>query len=87
VQLDNSEQMTEFLLQKDPVYVIVPENRFNELPATVREKVTVVANKPYMYEKNDVGFLIRRKGHLMGIIHLLLVSNMSRADAVASVQR
>jgi 4-amino-4-deoxy-L-arabinose transferase-like glycosyltransferase len=75
-QLDNGEQMTAFLLQKDPVYVIVPENRFDELPQSVRDKVHVVANKPYMYEKNDVGFLIKRKGHLMGKIHLLLVTNM-----------
>ncbi len=77
IQLDTSEQMAQFLLQKDPVYVIVPENRFSELPESVRSKVTVVANKPYMYEKNDVGFLFKRKGHLMGKIHLLLVTNKS----------
>ncbi|MBS2000030.1 MAG: glycosyltransferase family 39 protein [Cyanobacteria bacterium SZAS LIN-5] len=86
-QLDNGEQMTEFLLQKDPVYVIVPENRFDELPDAVRQKVTVIANKPYMYEKNDVGFLFRRKGHLMGKVHLLLVTNMSKEQSDKTASR
>jgi 4-amino-4-deoxy-L-arabinose transferase-like glycosyltransferase len=80
-ELGSSEDMEKFLAQKEPVYVIVPENRFDELPQSVRQNVTVLENRPYMYEKNDIGFLLKRKGHLMGKIHLLLVTNMSAAEA------
>ncbi len=80
-QLDSTEEMAKFLSQKDPVYVIVPENRFDELPLSIRQTVTVLQNRPYMYEKNDVAFLLKRKGHLMGKVHLLLVTNMSAAQA------
>jgi hypothetical protein len=79
--------MSNFLLQKDPVYVIVPENRFSELSESVRQKVTVLEDRPYMYEKSDVAFLIRRKGHLMGKVHLLLVTNMSKAESDATFRQ
>ncbi len=85
-ELDDTNAMANFLLQKDPVYVIVPENRFSELPESVRQKVTVVEDRPYMYEKSDVAFLIRRKGHLMGKVHLLLVTNMSKAESDATLR-
>ncbi|MBI2811406.1 MAG: glycosyltransferase family 39 protein [Candidatus Melainabacteria bacterium] len=85
-QLDDTVSMANFLLQKDPVYVIVPENRFSELPESVRQKVTVLEDRPYMYEKSDVAFLIRRKGHLMGKIHLLLVTNMTKAESDATLR-
>lgn len=86
-QLDDANAMAKFLSQKDPVYVIVPENRFAELPESVRQKVTVVEDRPYMYEKSDIGFLIKRKGHLMGKIHLLLVTNMSKAESDATLRQ
>jgi 4-amino-4-deoxy-L-arabinose transferase-like glycosyltransferase len=77
-ELTGIDDMAAFLTQKDPVYVIVPETQFNSLPLSVREKVTVLQNRPYMSEKIDVRFLLKRKQNLTGKVHLLLVSNTPR---------
>lgn len=84
VQLDTPQDMEKFFAQKDEAMAIIPENRFDELPESVRKNLTVLENRPYMYEKNDVGFLFKRHGHLMGKIHLLLVSNKPQVANAAS---
>lgn len=55
--------------------VIVPEDRYLTLPQELRDKLTVVENHPYMYQKIDLAFFLKGHGKLTGPIPLLLVAN------------
>jgi len=77
--LSNSKEVSDFLGQKQRVYLIVPEDRFAELPASVRERVKVLQRRPYISDKLGVQFLLKRHGDLCGSVPLLLVTNDNSA--------
>jgi hypothetical protein len=77
--LSDSKQMSDFLSQKDRVYLILPEDRFNELPESVRGHVTVLQRRPYMSDKMTLPFLLKCHGNLCGKVPLLLVTNDASA--------
>lgn len=75
IVLNGVGDMMDFLSQKETAYVIVPQTRFNKIPEPMHSQLQVVQNRPYMYEKIDVPFLLKRKGRLTGSVPLLLVRN------------
>ncbi|HEY9773796.1 MAG TPA: glycosyltransferase family 39 protein [Planktothrix sp.] len=75
--VNNTKEMSDFLSQKQHVYLITPADRFAELPEDVRSRVTVVQSRPYISDKLGVQFLLTRHGDLCGQVPLLLVTNKS----------
>jgi hypothetical protein len=73
--LGTSKQVSDFLGQKERVYLILPEDRFLELPDSVRKHITVLQRRPYMSHKNELPFLFKCHGNLCGPVPLLLVTN------------
>ncbi len=74
-QLDGTDDLAAYLMKPSPALVIVPEDRFEQLPADVQSRANIVSKLPYMYQKLDMGFLIKSHGKLTGPVPLLLVSN------------
>jgi 4-amino-4-deoxy-L-arabinose transferase-like glycosyltransferase len=74
-RLNDSADLAAYLEKPGPALVIVPEDRYLTLPQGLRDKLTVVENRPYMYQKIDLAFFLKGHGKLTGPIPLLLVAN------------
>ena len=74
-ELKNTDDLTAFLEKPGKALVVVPENRFKQIPANTRFQFRVLERKPYMDKKVDLLFLAKSHGKLTGSVPLLLVSN------------
>jgi len=74
-ELSSTAATADFLTQPKLAYLIIPKDRFDELPAAVKLRTTVLADKPYISDKLDLKFLLKRQGNLTGRVPLLLVTN------------
>jgi 4-amino-4-deoxy-L-arabinose transferase-like glycosyltransferase len=73
--VNNTKAVTDFLNQKQRVYLILPANRFAELPEELRSRVKVLQNRPYISDKLGLQYLLTCHGNLCGPVPLLLVTN------------
>jgi hypothetical protein len=73
--LSTDQQVSDFLNQGSTVYVILPANRFEELPAATKAHARVLDSRPYISDKLMISFLLKRHGNLTGSVPLLLVTN------------
>jgi hypothetical protein len=74
-ELQGTDDLVTFLEQPGKALVVVPEERFKQIPADVRFRFRVLERKPYMDKKVDLIFLAKSHGKLTGNVPLLLVSN------------
>lgn len=73
--LPNMEALSAFLVKSEPVYVMVPKDSFEQLPAAVMSQVRIIDSRPYISKSLTPGLAIKTRGHLTGEIPLLLVTN------------
>ncbi len=74
-QLNGNGDLAAYIKQPSPALIIVPEDRFQALPADLKEQTTIVERRPYMYDKLDLDFFLKKRGKLTGPVPLLLLSN------------
>jgi 4-amino-4-deoxy-L-arabinose transferase-like glycosyltransferase len=74
-ELSGNADLIAFLQKPGKALVILPEDRFKEIPSQIRYKLRILERKPYMDKKVDLLFLAKNGGHLTGVVPLLLVSN------------
>ena len=74
-ELTGNEDLVAFLQKPGKALVVVPEDRFKQIPQDIRFHLRTLARKPYMDKKVDLLFLAKSHGKLTGSVPLLLVSN------------
>ncbi|HEY9755858.1 MAG TPA: glycosyltransferase family 39 protein [Oculatellaceae cyanobacterium] len=74
-ELTGTDDLVTFLEKPGKALVVVPEDRFKQIPAQTRFHFRVLERKPYMDKKVDLIFLAKSHGKLTGSVPLLLVSN------------
>jgi predicted naringenin-chalcone synthase len=74
-ELTNNDDLVAFLQKPGRALVIVPEDRFKQIPADVRFHFRTLERKPYMNRKVDMLFLAKSKGKLTSAVPLLLITN------------
>jgi 4-amino-4-deoxy-L-arabinose transferase-like glycosyltransferase len=77
-ELTNNADLVSFLRKPGQALVIVPEDRFKQIPADVRFHFRTLERKPYMDRKVDMLFLAKSKGKLTSAVPLLLVTNKGK---------
>jgi 4-amino-4-deoxy-L-arabinose transferase-like glycosyltransferase len=75
VELTNNDDLVSFLQKPGRALVILPEDRFKQIPADIRFHLRTLERRPYMNKKVDMLFLAKSKGKLTSSVPLLLVSN------------
>ena len=83
-QLDGNDDLAAYLMKPGPALVIVPEDRFLQLPKNVQAHAVIMASRPYMHKKLDLGFFASSRGKLTGPVPLLLISNQTAQIAPAT---
>jgi len=73
--LTQQKDVIAFLEQKERAYLLIPQDRFAELPASVREQCKILDSRPYISDKLGLQFILKRHGDLCGPTPLLLVTN------------
>jgi 4-amino-4-deoxy-L-arabinose transferase-like glycosyltransferase len=71
----NQKETISFLQQKERAYLLIPADRFAELPADLRDRCKVLDSRPYISDKLGLQFILKRHGDLCGSVPLLLVAN------------
>ena len=73
VKLSNTAELTAFLNSKPAALLVVPKDKFEELPASVLAKVRILDSRPYIEHSLNPGFALKRNGVLTANQPLLLV--------------
>lgn len=74
VKIETVEQLAKFLQSPQPVYAMVPQDSFDQLPTNVLSQVRVISCRPFLAHSLNPGYVIQNRGHLNDGQPLLLVT-------------
>ncbi len=74
-RLSNAGQMAEFMSKGGPRLLIVPENKYNLLPAAQREKYHIISSDTVATHPLTPGYLFEKAGNIADAVPLVVATN------------
>lgn len=75
IKIADNKEMIALLNGEKPALLVVPKDKFEELPAAVLVRVRILESRPFIAHSINPGFAIQSNGKLASSVPLLLVSN------------